>query len=76
MLKRGRYLAGKLADAYAQAGGVASESLSSLRTIAALTAEATQTSKYGAHLDDAKAVGIKRSTQLGRCILFMNSSGA
>jgi len=53
--------AGAMSDAYAKAGGTANESLSELRTVAALGAETRQADKYASSLDDAKMAGIRKS---------------
>lgn len=52
-------------EQYAQAGGVASEALGSIRTVASLCAERRFIEAYGAFLEQAKRVGIQKSAKLG-----------
>ena len=66
---------GEMSKAYAKAGGTASESLSELRTIAALGAENKQADKYGGSLDEAKAAGIRKSYRCGFANGLLFSSG-
>eukprot|EP00281_Chroomonas_sp_CCMP1168_P011044 CAMPEP_0206279694 /NCGR_PEP_ID=MMETSP0047_2-20121206/38154_1 /ASSEMBLY_ACC=CAM_ASM_000192 /TAXON_ID=195065 /ORGANISM="Chroomonas mesostigmatica_cf, Strain CCMP1168" /LENGTH=664 /DNA_ID=CAMNT_0053709651 /DNA_START=67 /DNA_END=2061 /DNA_ORIENTATION=- len=57
--------ANDVANAYAKAGGTASETLSELRTVAALGAEDKQAKKYAENLEAARAAGVKRSVKVG-----------
>jgi ATP-binding cassette subfamily B (MDR/TAP) protein 1 len=61
--------------AYAKAGGTASESLSELRTIAALGAEAKQADKYAGSLGQARDAGIRKSYRCGFANGLLFSSG-
>ena len=61
--------------AYAKAGGTASESLSELRTIAALGAEAKQANKYAGSLGQARDAGIRKSYRCGFANGLLFSSG-
>ena len=50
---------GKGANFYAKAGGVANEVISSIRTIASLTAEENELKRYSAYLESAERSGVK-----------------
>jgi ATP-binding cassette subfamily B (MDR/TAP) protein 1 len=52
---------GEMSAAYSKAGSTANESLSELRTVAALGAENRQADKYLSCLDEAKRAGIRKS---------------
>jgi ATP-binding cassette subfamily B (MDR/TAP) protein 1 len=52
---------GEVSAAYSKAGSTANESLSELRTVAALAAETRQADKYVSCLDEAKMAGIRKS---------------
>ena len=52
---------GEMSAAYSKAGSTANESLSELRTVAALAAETRQADKYVSCLDEAKMAGIRKS---------------
>eukprot|EP00961_Rhodomonas_salina_P108864 1465104-Rhodomonas_salina.1 len=66
---------GLRASAYAKAGGVASETLSELRTVAALGAEQKQAQRYVNNLEDAKRAGVRSSARIGFANGLMFSSG-
>ena len=53
----------KMQDAYAKAGGVASEALAAMRTIASLGLEPTFDAQYEASLADAERAGISKVTR-------------
>ncbi|OQV12032.1 Multidrug resistance protein 1A [Hypsibius exemplaris] len=55
----------KESKAYAKAGSIAEEALSSVRTVAALGAEARVVEKYTASLEEAKQTGIKKGLTVG-----------
>ena len=67
--------AGLRATAYAKAGGVASETLSELRTVAALGAEEKQSQKYVSRLEEAKKAGVRSAARIGFANGIMFSSG-
>jgi len=52
-------------NAYATAGGVANETVSELRTVAALGAEVKQAKKYGVNLDVARTTDVRISAKKG-----------
>ncbi|XP_028410025.1 multidrug resistance protein 1-like [Dendronephthya gigantea] len=60
----GGFAAKELA-AYAKAGNVAEQSLSSIRTVAAFGGEAQQTKQYDAHLNECCTFGVKRGFGVG-----------
>lgn len=66
---------GEMSKAYAMAGGTANESLSELRTVAALGAEERQAEKYISSLDEAKMAGIRKSYRCGFANGLLFSSG-
>ncbi|KAI8515408.1 Multidrug resistance protein 1 [Branchiostoma belcheri] len=51
--------------AYAKAGGVAEEVLSSMRTVAAFGGEKKEEKRYNAHLVDAMRIGVKKAISAG-----------
>ncbi|XP_078702917.1 ATP-dependent translocase ABCB1-like isoform X1 [Branchiostoma floridae x Branchiostoma belcheri] len=51
--------------AYAKAGGVAEEVLSSMRTVAAFGGEKKEEKRYNAHLVDAMRMGVKKAISAG-----------
>ena len=63
-----------LADAYAAAGGVASEVLSSLRTVASLGLEGRMLARYDRHLISAERASITLSRKIFLALSTMNSS--
>ncbi|EOD24007.1 hypothetical protein EMIHUDRAFT_427164 [Emiliania huxleyi CCMP1516] len=63
-----------LADAYAGAGGVASEVLSSIRTVASLGLEERSLQRYDANLANAERAAIRLSTKIFAAISTMNAS--
>jgi len=56
--------AAAIGDAYAAAGGTASETLSELRTVAALSLESNQQAKYSKSLEAARRAGVTKSTKV------------
>ena len=52
-------------DAYAKAGDVAEEVLSSIRTVKAFNGQPVESERYGSNLEEARKVGIKKGTFLG-----------
>lgn len=66
---------GEMSKAYSKAGGTANESLSELRTVAALGAEDRQAEKYVNSLDEAKRAGIRKSYRCGFANGLLFSSG-
>ena len=52
-------------DAYAKAGDVAEEVLSSIRTVKAFNGQPTESERYSSNLEDARQVGVKKGTFLG-----------
>jgi ATP-binding cassette subfamily B (MDR/TAP) protein 1 len=52
-------------DQYAAAGGVATEALTSIRTVAALNAQPDAIARYRAYLFTAMQVGLKKGFNLG-----------
>jgi len=52
-------------DAYAKAGSVAEEVLSSIRTVAAFGGEKKEIERYSSHLGDARDFGIKKGVMSG-----------
>ena len=67
--------AAAISNAYAKAGGVAGESLSELRTVAALGSEDKQANKYEACLHMAKAAGIAKTLRVGFANGLLFASG-
>jgi len=63
-----------LADAYAGAGGVASEVLSSIRTVASLGLEERSLQRYDANLANAERAAIRLSTKIFAALSTMNAS--
>ncbi|XP_075687226.1 bile salt export pump-like isoform X1 [Rhinoderma darwinii] len=70
-------LTGRELKAYAKAGSVADEVLSSIRTVAAFGGEKRETERYDNNLVDAQAWGIRKGTIIGFfqgymwCIIFL-----
>ncbi|EOD31962.1 putative ABC transporter [Emiliania huxleyi CCMP1516] len=62
-----------LADAYAGAGGVASEVLSSIRTVASLGLEERSLQRYDANLANAERAAIRLSTKIFAALSTMKS---
>eukprot|EP00752_Nemacystus_decipiens_P011582 g10286.t1 len=52
-------------DHYSKAGGVATEVLSGIRTVASLNAEEIELKRYADHLDGAYAAGVKEGLSMG-----------
>ncbi|KAJ3083808.1 Multidrug resistance protein 1, partial [Quaeritorhiza haematococci] len=52
-------------DAYASAGAIAQETLSSIRTVTAFNAQEKEASRYAIHLRDAARVGFKKAWYAG-----------
>eukprot|EP00808_Paulinella_micropora_P014339 g50286.t1 len=64
-----------MANAYAKAGGIAGETIGSLRTVASLTAEPVQAEKYGKSLEQARAAGVRKSYRIGFANGLLFASG-
>lgn len=67
--------ASDIADAYGKAGGTASETLSELRTVAALGAEDRQAEKYAVNLEAARQAGVTKSLKVGFANGLLFASG-
>jgi ATP-binding cassette subfamily B (MDR/TAP) protein 1 len=67
--------AGNAADAYAKAGGISSETITSLRTVLSLGAESKQAEKYQSNLRSAQLAGIRKSYRVGFANGLLFSSG-
>ncbi|KAK3736374.1 hypothetical protein QZH41_006151 [Actinostola sp. cb2023] len=52
-------------DAYAKAGAIAEEVLSSIKTVAAFGGEEKESRRYTSNLDEAQAYGIKKGLSMG-----------
>ena len=52
-------------DAYAKAGDIAEEVLSSIRTVAAFGGQPEEVERYSSNLEKAKKVGIQKQTAVG-----------
>jgi ATP-binding cassette subfamily B (MDR/TAP) protein 1 len=75
MTKTTQEAAESISNAYAKAGGVASETVGELRTIAALGAEAKQESRYASNLEDARKAGVRSSLRKGFANGLLFASG-
>ncbi|XP_039267520.2 ATP-dependent translocase ABCB1-like [Styela clava] len=58
-------------DAYANAGSIAEETISSIRTVVAFGIQEEQAKRYGDNLGEAKAMGIKKGVISGASIGFL-----
>jgi ATP-binding cassette subfamily B (MDR/TAP) protein 1 len=58
-------LEAQILDIYSKAGGLAEEALGSVRNVVAFGAYEKLAAKYGAYMDTAKALGIKKGPLLG-----------
>ena len=65
----------QIAGAYAKAGGTASETLSELRTVAALGAEQRQAEKYASQLEVSRVAGVSKGVWGGFANGMMFGSG-
>ena len=65
----------KISAAYATSGGIASEALSALRTVASLGLEPTISTRYESFLGRAEAASIKRSYLKGAADALLFASG-
>jgi ATP-binding cassette subfamily B (MDR/TAP) protein 1 len=65
----------QIAEAYAKAGGTASETLSELRTVAALGAEQRQAEKYASQLELSRVAGVRKGVWGGFANGMMFGSG-
>jgi len=63
-----------LADAYAGAGGVASETLASIRTVAALGLEERALARYDAHLESCEGTTFRLSRKIFFALASMNGA--
>ncbi|KAL6484522.1 hypothetical protein MHYP_G00065670 [Metynnis hypsauchen] len=69
-------LTGRELQAYAKAGGIADEVLSSIRTVAAFGGEDKETDRYDRNLEEAQTWGVKKGAIIGIfqgylwCIIF------
>ena len=63
-----------LADAYSGAGGVASEVLSSIRTVASLGLEHHSLARYDVHIESAESGSIRLSNKIFLAVSTMNAS--
>jgi len=61
-------------DAYAAAGGVSSETLSGLRTVASFSMEETAAEKYELNLTAAEKAGLRRATRVGLATSTFNAA--
>ena len=52
-------------DAYAKAGDIADDVLSSIRTVKAFNGQPIETKRYSDNLEDARKVGVKKGTFMG-----------
>ena len=57
-------------DAYAEAGGIAEEVLSGVRTVTAFTAQQEEVKRYTVPLKDAEKAGTKKFTIIGIILIF------
>ncbi|XP_066542047.1 bile salt export pump [Hoplias malabaricus] len=70
-------LTGRELQAYAKAGAIADEVLSSIRTVAAFGGEDKETERYDKNLEEAQTWGVKKGTIIGIfqgylwCIIFL-----
>ncbi|XP_072541157.1 bile salt export pump [Salminus brasiliensis] len=70
-------LTGRELQAYAKAGAIADEVLSSIRTVAAFGGENKETERYDKNLEEAQTWGVKKGTVIGIfqgylwCIIFL-----
>ncbi|KAI4873056.1 hypothetical protein NFI96_025473 [Prochilodus magdalenae] len=70
-------LTGRELQAYAKAGAIADEVLSSIRTVAAFGGEEKETERYDRNLEEAQTWGVKKGTIIGIfqgylwCIIFL-----
>ena len=65
----------QVSDAYAAAGGVASETLSEMRTVSALGAQDRQSEKYRSKLEKARHAGVMKSIKVGFANGLLFASG-
>jgi len=65
----------QVSDAYAAAGGVASETLSEMRTVSALGAQDRQSEKYRSKLEKARHAGVLKSIKVGFANGLLFASG-
>ena len=65
----------KLAAAYSKAGGIASETIYNMRTVAALQCEGDKVSEYVEHLEQAKEAGESRARKIGVANGLLFSTG-
>mmetsp|Transcript_14452 Transcript_14452/g.28543 ORF Transcript_14452/g.28543 Transcript_14452/m.28543 type:complete len:648 (-) Transcript_14452:143-2086(-) len=65
----------KMADAYAKAGGTASETLSEMRTVTSFNMQDVQAQKYAATLETARAAGVTKSVKVGFANGMLFASG-
>jgi ABC-type multidrug transport system fused ATPase/permease subunit len=65
----------KISEAYASAGGVASETLSEMRTVSALGVQGRQSDKYRSKLEMARRAGVVRSVKVGLANGMLFASG-
>ena len=70
----GRLFHEVLADAYAGAGGVASETLASIRTVAALGLEERALARYDAHLESCEGTTFRLSRKIFFALASMNGA--
>jgi ATP-binding cassette subfamily B (MDR/TAP) protein 1 len=75
MTKANTDAAGASTAAYAQAGGVAKETLGSMRTVASLNAEPKQGETYAGLLVKAEEAGIRKATRVGFANGMLFSAG-
>lgn len=66
----------RIQDAYGRAGGVASEALTAIRTVAALGAEQSFQQRYEANLAAAERVGIRSTVCVGFARGLLLSAGS
>ena len=64
-----------LSEAYSKAGGVASETIYSMRTVSALQCELSKADEYKSHLDTAREAGERRARTIGIASGLIFSSG-
>ncbi|ESO88014.1 hypothetical protein LOTGIDRAFT_126879, partial [Lottia gigantea] len=72
MSKLAASLTNKELKAYAKAGSIAEEVLSSIRTVVAFGGQHTEAVRYGENLTEAKKFGIKKSISNGLCLGFLS----
>ena len=75
MTKANTDAAADMSKAYAKAGGVASETISSLRTVASLSAEDVQAEHYARNLSAASKAHVRKSWRVGFANGLLFSSG-